>query len=49
MGTEERLTIYFFTGVIVFIIVGFLYNKWEQKRATSYFKRKMDKDGKSFS
>ena len=49
MGTEEKLTIYFFTGVIVFIIEGFLYNKWKQKRATSYFKRKMDKDGKSFS
>lgn len=29
MGTEERLTIYFFAGVIVFIIAGFLYNKWE--------------------
>ena len=29
MGTEEKLTIYFFTGVIVFIIVGFLYNKCE--------------------
>ncbi|HPI82896.1 MAG TPA: hypothetical protein PK122_06740 [Candidatus Paceibacterota bacterium] len=49
MGTEERLTIYFFAGVIVFIIVGFLYNKWEQKRATSYFKRKMDKNGKLLS
>lgn len=42
-SSDIMLTLYFFASVAVFIGIIYIWNKWEAKKATSYYKKRIKK------